>query len=141
MSLAKSAAVMSFPATRPPRLLVVDDEQAIRFAVQDYFTRAGFEIDAAAGRGEAWGLLGGGGYGLLILDLCLTGGEEADGLELLREIRGAGLPLSVVVLTAAVSSELEARARHLGADAFFHKPTPLLELKDEAERLLAAAPA
>jgi DNA-binding response OmpR family regulator len=117
---------MATPAEPPPRLLVVDDEPDILFALRDFFSGRGWEVDCAADRDEAGALVAARPYALLLVDLRLSG--PTDGLDLVALARQRRPAIRIVVLTAYGSPEVEAVARGLGADAFLAKPLPLPEL-------------
>lgn len=110
------------------RILVVDDEEAIRDATREYLTALGYQVDAAQEREEAEALLTTHDYQLVICDLRLTGVHGKEGLELVGYLRERCPWARVVMLTAYGSAEIEAEARRRGADVFLQKPVPLAEL-------------
>jgi DNA-binding response OmpR family regulator len=120
--------------THPGRLLIVDDEAAIRFALSDYFRECGWEVDAAAEKEEAEALLAHTEYAVVIADLRLTGIYGIEGLDIIQWSRHLRPETRVVLLTGNGTPEIEAEARRRGADAFLHKPLPLPEL----ERVVAS---
>jgi DNA-binding response OmpR family regulator len=115
------------------RLLVVDDEAAIRFALSDYFRECGWEVDTAAEKEEAEALLAHTEYEVVIADLRLTGIYGVEGLDIIQWSRHLRPETRVVLLTGYGTPEIEAEARRRGADALLHKPLPLPEL----ERIVA----
>lgn len=115
-------------ASRGVRILVVDDEEAIRDATREYLTALGYVVDAAQEREEAEAMLATGEYSLVIADMRLTGVHGREGLELVGYLRERCPWARIVVLTAYGSPDLEAEARRRGADAFIQKPVPLAEL-------------
>lgn len=110
------------------RLLIVDDEHAICFALSDYFTRQGFQVDCAYQVTEAQEFLRQSCYTALIADLRMTGTESLDGLEVVKFAHARCPQTSILVLTAYGSPEIEARVRKNGAHAFLLKPKPLPDL-------------
>jgi DNA-binding NtrC family response regulator len=120
------------------RILVVDDELAIGFALGEYFTLRGYEVDCAVAVKEAQALLRRGSYGALITDLSFSGGRGAEGLELAAFVRRENPGTRTVILTAYGSAEMETEARRLGVDAFLHKPTPLGQIARVLDRVLQA---
>src|SRR5512143_4317218 len=66
------------------RLLVVDDEAAIRFALTEYFRESGWLVDAAAEREGAEALLACTEYAVVIADLRLTGIYGMEGLDIIQ---------------------------------------------------------
>ena len=119
------------------RLLIVDNEPTIVFALQRYFTRKGYAVDCAAELEEAEALVTYTPYDLVIADLSLTAIGSTEGLEIIRYIRsitrgGARL----ILLTAHGTPAVEQEALRRGADAFLHKPKPLAEIAGVATRLI-----
>lgn len=113
------------PEPRRRRILVVDDESAIQFAIRRYLQEAGYEVDTAGEREEAEALLCHRQYDAAILDLRLSAVGLTDGLDLVRFVRTRSPNAWILMLSAYGSSELEKEAQARGADAFLHKPQPL----------------
>ena len=120
------------------RILIVDDEEPILFAMGEYFATKGFEVDCARETQEAEALLAANRYALAILDLRLTGTHGAEGLDVIELVRARSPRTRIILLTAYGSREIEAEARRRGADAFLHKPKPLSEVAKIASGLMAA---
>lgn len=124
--------------TSPHRLLLVDDEEAILFAMGDFLARSGYQVDRAGSRAEAERLLAGGGrYALAIVDLRLGATEPRGGLDLLRRIREVSPQTQTILLTAYGSPDVEAELTALGAGRLLLKPQPLARLAEEVSALLA----
>lgn len=124
------------------RLLIVDNEPTIVFALQRYFRTRGFEVDCAAELEEAEALVTYTPYDLVIVDLSLTSNGSTEGLEIIRYIRsitrgGARL----ILLTAHGTPSVEHEAYRRGVDAFLQKPQPLAEIAHVAARLCGGASA
>jgi DNA-binding response OmpR family regulator len=125
------------PAPLPgPRLLIVDDEAAILFAMWDYLSRSGYAVDRARGREEAERLLAAERYDLVIADLRLGAAEPRGGLEVLRRARESQPRARTLLLTAYGSAEVEAELARLGAGPLLSKPQPLSRIVGEVEELL-----
>jgi DNA-binding response OmpR family regulator len=118
------------------RLLIVDDEESIRFAVKRYFTRTGFEVDCARELEEAEALAAHTHYRVVIADLSLTDSGSTEGLEIIRFMRRCCPGTRVIILTAHGSPSVEREAYKRGADAFLHKPKRLPELARIVEQLM-----
>lgn len=110
------------------RLLIVDDEEPILFALREYFSARSYEVDCATEREEAEALLARRSYSAVIADLRLAG-DGHEGLDLVDFVAGRSPAVHVIVLTAYGSPEIELAARSRGAEAFLHKPIPLAELE------------
>jgi len=112
----------------PYRLLIVDDEEAIRFAMEDYFTTAGHQVDCTHQAAEAKALLAQSRYAAVIVDLHLTGLQGTEGLDIVSYVRQQCPATCIIMLTAYGTPDIEHEARRRGVDAFLHKPTPLPEI-------------
>jgi len=122
------------------RLLVVDDETAIRFALCEYFTKQGWTVDSAAEKEEAEALLACTEYAVVIADLRLTGIYGVEGLDIVRSSRQLRPETRIVLLTGNGTPEIEAEARRRGADAFLQKPLPLSQLEAVIASLVGEGP-
>jgi DNA-binding response OmpR family regulator len=128
------------PAARRarPHVLLLDDEESILLPTAIYFRRHGCEVDTAREPEEAEALIQHRSYDLAILDLRVGAVGGAAGLEVLREIRRHDEATSVIVLSAYISSEVEAEAWALGADSVLSKPQPLPDLAQLALALIGS---
>jgi two-component system response regulator FlrC len=101
------------------RILVVDDEPGMRAGLAEVLRRAGFQVDLAGAAEEALARLQAGGVDLLVTDLRLPG---LSGIDLLRDLRGAGIETPTVVITGHGTIEDAVAAMKLGAIDFLTKP-------------------
>lgn len=116
-----------------PRLLIVDDEEAILFAGEMYFSDCGFDVDCARERRDAEVLLehvrgAGECYSAVIADLRIRGVSDTEGLDILDYVKKRCPQALRILLTAYGSPEIERRACELGIDILLHKPKPLPEI-------------
>lgn len=125
---------------RPIRLLAVDDEPVITFALETYFRANGFEIDTASEAEEAMALLSTRDYDILIADLRLTGTDSEEGLEIVRFARARNCWSGIVLLTAYGSPNVTTRALDAGANIVLKKPQPLSEVVQVVISLLEKRP-
>ena len=123
-----------------PRLLVVDDEEAICFSMSEYFSLHGYKVDTARETEEAEKLLGTSEYKVVIQDLRLSLTSQSDGLDMIRTIRHHNPQARIVILTAYGSAEVEDEARRCGADAFLRKPKPLSQVAQVVQGLIESPP-
>lgn len=123
-----------------PRLLVVDDEEAICFSMSEYFSLHGYKVDTAREMEEAEKLLGSSEYKVVIQDLRLSLTNKTDGLDMIRTIREHNPQTRIIVLTAYGSAEVEDEARRCGADAFLRKPKPLSQVAQVVQGLIESPP-
>lgn len=115
-------------------MLVVDDEAAIVFAMSEYFTRRGWEVDCARGLLEATAQVDERDYAAAIIDLRLTGPDSTEGLALLDYLLAKQPGVVCILLTAYGSQQVIGQALKRGAVGVVHKPVRLSELEDELHR-------
>jgi DNA-binding NtrC family response regulator len=113
----------------PRRILIVDDEDAIRFAMRDYFTLRGYEVDSARDLDEAAARLDAKRYAVVVADLCLSKMPSAEGLEVAARVRSSSPGTAVILFTAYGSPEVDAEARRRGVSVVLRKPQPLIEVE------------
>jgi two-component system KDP operon response regulator KdpE len=107
------------------RILVVDDESAIRRALRPPLLELGFQV-AEAWRGEeALQLLRAGTFDVVLLDVNMPG---IGGIETLRRIRAFAPRLPILMLTVRDQEEEKVEALDLGADDYVTKPFSTREL-------------
>jgi len=130
---------MADPGGPKRQILLLDDEAAISAPVARYFRNLGCSVDVAAEPEEAEALIVHRRYGLAILDVRLTRFGNAEGLEVLRQLRKRDHWTNVIILSAYISPEVEEEAISLGADAVLRKPQPLADLAQLALALMGDA--
>ncbi|MGH2541460.1 MAG: sigma-54-dependent transcriptional regulator, partial [Ardenticatenaceae bacterium] len=113
------------------RLLIVDDDRAIRENLQDLLGEE-HETDVAATGQEALRKLQADSYDLILLDLRLP---DKDGLELLQEFFGMGIDVPVIVITAHGTSNTAIQAMQSGAYDYLVKPLDEKEVMITVSRL------
>lgn len=106
------------------RVLVVDDDHAVRDVVRRYLERAGYQVDLAGDGETALRSNAELRPDLIVLDLMLPG---IGGLEVCREVR-ASRPVPVVMLTALGEESDRVAGLELGADDYVVKPFSPREL-------------
>lgn len=79
------------------RVLVVDDEQQMILIVTFALETQGFTCLTAATARDAWAILENNRVDIVVLDIMLP---DSTGLDLVRRIRGAGLTVPIILLTA-----------------------------------------
>ena len=107
------------------RLLVVEDEEAIRSGLIDLFVYHGYEVDSAAHGDDGLQKALGGTYDLILLDVMLPG---IDGFEICNRIRQQDRRQAVIMLTAKSSDEDIVQGLTLGADDYVAKPFSVTQL-------------
>jgi two-component system KDP operon response regulator KdpE len=107
------------------RILIVDDEQAIRRALRPPLIELGFQFAEASRGEEALQLLRSGVYDVVLLDINMPG---IGGIETLRRIRSFAPRLPVLMLTVRDGEGEKVEALELGADDYITKPFSTREL-------------
>ncbi|MBI4878958.1 MAG: response regulator [Planctomycetes bacterium] len=121
---------------RGRRILVVDDEPAIREALRARLEEEGAEVETGREAGGARARIAQGDYDLLLLE---QRPPHAPGLELLEQLRQAGSTCAVVMMSAGSSAADTVRAMRSGAADCLLKPFALEEMVLVAERAVQAA--
>ncbi len=124
------------PEERKRRLLVVDDEESIRFSMEEYFTHHGYAVETAKEVEQAERMIKTGKFEVIIQDLRLGTTKNPDGLTIIRLAHECSPETRIVVLTAYGSHEVEIEAKASGADAFLRKPLPLSQVAQVVRGLI-----
>ncbi|MGI8430300.1 MAG: response regulator transcription factor [Solirubrobacteraceae bacterium] len=115
------------------RILVVDDEPAVRRALDRALRLESYEVALAADGEEALDALASTPADAVILDLAMP---RLDGLEVCRRMRQAGDRTPVLMLTALDAIDDRVRGLDAGADDYLVKPFALRELQARLRALL-----
>jgi two-component system response regulator MprA len=116
------------------KILVVDDERAVRESLRRALELEGYEIELAGDGTEAlFRLESSDEPDAMILDVLMPG---VDGLEVCRRLRGTGSKLPVLMLTARTEVEDRVAGLDAGADDYVTKPFALEELLARVRALL-----
>ena len=115
------------------RVLVVDDDAAVRFGVRDYLETQGYEVEEAESSAGAQAALASSRPDAIVLDYALPDG---DALEALPRLRAADPTVPVVILTGHGSIDLAVRAIKEGAEHFLTKPIEMAALLVVLERAI-----
>ncbi len=115
------------------RILLVDDEETLRFVLRETLISEGYSVDVANNGFQALERVKLKPYDLLITDIKMHG---MDGLQLIREIKRNGSHLKIIIITAYGSLEMVKEAARLGVIEFVSKPFKIQEIKDVITRNL-----
>jgi two-component system response regulator MprA len=116
--------------------LIVDDEPAVRSALDRALRLDGYEIQLAADGAEALDRIAETRQDAVVLDVAMPG---IDGLEVCRRMRDAGDRTPVLMLTARDAVDDRVAGLDAGADDYLVKPFALKELKARLRALLRRA--
>jgi DNA-binding NtrC family response regulator len=118
-------------AGRAMRVLVVDDDEHFRFAMDKHLSASRHHVDCVASGPEALERLTQQPFDVVLLDLRMPG---LSGLETLRQMRDAGRSCEVVVLTGAPDFDDCVEAMRLGAYHYLRKPLDPVLIEDTLRR-------
>ena len=129
------------------KVIVIDDEEDIRIALEEAFTRAGFEVEVASNGNDGMNLLREHGADLVITDIIMPG---SDGVETAHNIRTEFPKTKIIVMSgggnaaplgyepaAITTTAYLASAAAIGADLTLTKPFDRDELIKMAKELTA----
>ncbi len=115
------------------RILLVEDDLALRTGLEDSLVQEGYTVQSAAEGVSGQRLLLSEPFDLAILDLMMPG---KTGFEILRAAREAGLGLPILLLTARGDESDKVLGLELGADDYVTKPFSLRELLARVRAML-----
>ena len=115
------------------RILVVDDEPAVRESLRRALRLEGYEVELAADGQEALDVVHANGPDAMLLDVSMP---RLDGLETCRRLRTEGNGLPVLMLTARDEVSDRVAGLDAGADDYLPKPFALEELLARLRALL-----
>ena len=119
------------------RILVVDDDDAIRQGIVDVLEASGYAVEQAPDGERGMDLAITCDCDLVLLDLILPG---PDGMDILREVRATRPTLPVIILTARGQESDRVAGLRLGADDYVIKPFSVRELLARIEAVLRRSP-
>ena len=120
---------------RPPRILLVDDEQSILTLLSYPLRKDGYEVVPAADGAEALELFGESEFDLVVLDVMMP---RLDGLEACRRLRAISA-VPIIMLTAKSEEIDKVLGLELGADDYITKPFSVREFRSRVKAALRRA--
>lgn len=124
---------MSDLASIKSRILVVDDEESMRFLLREVMVREGYDVETAADGLQAVDKVRSENFDLVIMDIRMPG---MDGIQALKEMRRIRPHLVVLMITAHGTSPIAIEAIREGAYDYFNKPFELSEMRIVVRRAL-----
>ena len=116
-----------------PLVLVVDDDQSVREALERALRLEGFAVATAAGGREALEQVAERPPSVMVLDVTMP---DLDGIQVVKRLRADGLDLPVCILSARDEVDDRVAGLQAGADDYLVKPFALAELTARLEALL-----
>ncbi len=118
------------------RILVVDDEEALRIVLSAELDGEGYQVSSAGDGQEAINILGTKEFDLILLDIKMP---NVDGFEVLKYAKEHCPKTKVVMLTGFADLKNAIESKKLGAEDFVSKPYDLVDLLTTVERVLTGA--
>lgn len=110
------------------RMLIVDDEPTLRWALSRYFTLQGYDVVSAENLREALEAVSAAPVHVVLTDLLFGRGQREDGLTLVARLRHLMPRARFILLTGYSNEGVRERARDAQVDLFLVKPQPLAAL-------------
>lgn len=107
------------------KLLLVEDDEALRFIVKDNLEQNGYQTDVAEDGKKALDLFNKNGYHLIVLDVMLP---KIDGFKVAETIRETNENIPIIFLTARSMTEDKITGLTIGGDDYIPKPFSMEEL-------------
>ena len=117
-----------------PRILIVEDDEAIGVALEDDLRLEGYSVELVTRwRDRPSGAARDGDFDLILLDVMLP---KKDGFDVCRELRRSGVESKILLLTARTGETDKVLGLDLGADDYVTKPYSPKELRARIRALL-----
>ncbi|SHJ25932.1 two component transcriptional regulator, winged helix family [Tangfeifania diversioriginum] len=107
------------------KLLLVEDDEALRFIVKDNLEQNNYEVDVAPNGQEAIEFFNANNYHLIVLDVMLP---KIDGFKVAEYIREKNEQVPIIFLTARSMTEDKIKGLSIGGDDYIPKPFSMEEL-------------
>ena len=114
-------------------LLIIEDDESISSAIQEYFTRAGYHVSTAADGVAGVEAVAKARPDVVVLDLMLP---KMDGLAVCKELRLKSPQMPILMLTAKDDIVDKVLGLEMGADDYITKPFSLRELEARIKSVL-----
>ncbi len=121
---------------RKPRLLIIEDEPAIRAGLIDVFVYHGYAVESAADGADGLARAKRGNFDLILLDVMLP---SVDGFTICGELRRSDPDLPIMMLTAKTNDDDIIHGLALGADDYVGKPFSVAQLVLRVQAVLRRA--
>jgi len=122
--------------SRKIRILIVEDEVAIRNGLVDVFVYHGYDVDAAVDGTEGLEKALSGQFDLILLDVMLPG---MNGFDICNRVRSQDRDQPIIMLTAKSSDDDIIQGLSLGADDYVAKPFSVAQLVLRVQAVLRRA--
>lgn len=121
----------------PYKILVVDDEKAVRKLFWDLFKKEGYVVTAVASGEEALTTLDKEKFDVVLLDIKL---EHMSGIEALKKIKETKPQTTVVMITGfGYDEELVSKSKEFGCSGYISKNLPIAQIMDNFKSFVGKA--
>lgn len=118
------------------KILVVDDEEALRTVLSAELEGEGYQVSTAGDGDEAIKIIGAQQFHLILLDIKMP---NVDGFEVLKFVKQHQPATKVIMLTGFADLKNAIESKKLGAEDFVSKPYDLVDLLTTVERVLGTS--
>jgi UDP-3-O-[3-hydroxymyristoyl] N-acetylglucosamine deacetylase len=118
------------------KILVVDDEEALRTVLSTELEGEGYQVSTAGDGEEAIKILGSQQFHLILLDIKMP---NVDGFQVLKFVKQKQPSTKVIMLTGFADLKNAIESKKLGAEDFVSKPYDLVDLLTTVERVLSTS--
>jgi two-component system alkaline phosphatase synthesis response regulator PhoP len=115
------------------KVLIVEDDQAMAVALRDGFEYEGYSVQVARDGAAGLRMASAKELDLIVLDVMLP---RISGFDVCKQLRGAGIPTPIIMLTARGQEIDKVVGLKIGADDYVTKPFSFMELMARVEALL-----
>jgi DNA-binding NtrC family response regulator len=120
----------------PRRILIVDDDAAVRKVLQTILESAGHKVESATNGREAVGRIALGGIDLMITDLVMP---EQEGIETIKQLRREYPDVKVIAISGAFGGDYLQIANFMGAHGTLVKPVRMEAVLNAVESVFQTA--
>ncbi len=101
------------------RVLIVDDEKSIRITLGEFLKKEGMDVETAANAEEAFELLRGGSFDVVITDIVMP---KISGMEIIEYVRAKSSTVQIIVMTGEPTVDTAIKSVQNGANDYMIKP-------------------
>jgi len=123
--------------TRPLKILIVDDEEIVRYTLGEFLQMTGHATDLEEDGASGLRALRNVGYDAAFFDIRMPG---MNGISLLQQALAIQPDLCIIVMSGHGDAETRQEAIQAGAYTFLYKPFRLAEVRDIINRISLAGP-
>lgn len=116
------------------KILVVDDEDALRTVLSSELAGEGYDVETASDGDEAITVVQAKPFDLVLLDIKMP---KVDGFEVLKFLKSKYPNIKVIMLTGFADLKNAIESKKLGAEDFVSKPYDLVDLLTTIERVVS----